>query len=342
MKIIAIASGKGGVGKSTVSVNLALALHSIGVRVGVLDMDLYGPSIGMMLPSETKIREEDGYIIPATGLGVQHVSLSHFPMGKSASIVRAPIANQIVSEFLTNIRWNDLDILLIDCPPGTGDIQLTMMQEVQLAGAILVTTPQQVAIMDVKKAYEMFMAMKVPVLGVVENMSFYDFEGNKKYPFGKEGGEAFCKEHELTLLGQIPIDEVVASCGDRGISLIDQYPSHLSTRVFENMAYMLSQVFLKKEPLNLLYIKEVCYKDPCFMKIIWSDERRDMLKSTDLQRHCPCKRCQNNQDRDVEKEVEIQRVTAVGNYAVHIEFTKGCRFGFYPLEVLRNLGESYE
>jgi ATP-binding protein involved in chromosome partitioning len=234
---IGVAAGKGGVGKSSVTVNLALALAASGARVGILDADLYGPSIGKMLPKAKAMEEIEGWMIPAEGLGIHYISLAHFPMGQKATIVRAPIANQIISEFLHHVKWPDLDFLLIDFPPGTGDIQLTLMQQASLIGTILVTTPQEVALLDVRKAYQMFKEMQVPVLGVIENMSYFEETSNKKvYPFGQGGGRSFCLECDLKLIGEIPIDPHISNCCDQGCSLIERFPGNSSTILFEKIA----------------------------------------------------------------------------------------------------------
>lgn len=245
---IAIAAGKGGVGKSSVSVNLALSLAECGAKVGILDADLYGPSIGKMLPASKNIEELDGWIIPAEGLGLYYVSLAHFALGQQATIVRAPIANQIISEFLQHVKWPRLDFLFIDFPPGTGDIQLTIMQQASLVGAILVTTPQEVALLDVKKAYSMFKEMQVPILGIIENMSYFEDSFNKRiYPFCQGGGRAFCDQFDLKLLGEIPLDPNISACCDQGSSLLEKFPGSSGSIAFEKIAKDLQLSLLKSK-----------------------------------------------------------------------------------------------
>jgi ATP-binding protein involved in chromosome partitioning len=232
---IAIAAGKGGVGKSTVTVNLALALARQGASVGILDADLYGPSIAKMLPEDRKLVLDEAVLIPAQGLGIYYISLAHFPLGKKATIVRAPIANQIISDFLTLVQWPCLDFLLIDFPPGTGDIQLTLMQQASLSGAILVTTPQEIALLDVEKAYQMFQEMQVPILGVVENMSY--LEGSPCiYPYGSGGGKKISLRHGLRLFGEFPLDPHISRCCDRSESLWEKFPESSSARLFDQLA----------------------------------------------------------------------------------------------------------
>ncbi|MCH9630260.1 MAG: Iron-sulfur cluster carrier protein [Chlamydiia bacterium] len=263
MKIIAIAAGKGGVGKSTTAVNLALSLKESGSRCAILDADLYGPSIANMLGIEASIKEDEGSIIPAVGLGVQYVSLALFPFGKAPSIVRAPIANHIIGEFLEAVAWDNIDYLLIDFPPGTGDIQLTIMQKIKLDGAVLVSTPQLVSLLDVKKAFGMFSQMEVPVLGMIENMSYFEKEEEKHYVFGKGHIEAFCKEQQIPLLGTVPIDQSVSECCDAGISLINKYPNSSST-----LSYIKIQKNLEQELFKSLNTFDQSVGD---FKVLWKN-----------------------------------------------------------------------
>lgn len=196
-RIIAIAAGKGGVGKSTVAVNLALALRSLGQRVGIFDADIYGPSVRRMLPEESPPSQQADRLIPAICYGgVRMMSMAYFRKEKEAAVVRAPIANGIIMQFIEKISWGDLDYLLIDFPPGTGDIQLTLSQRANLMGALMVTTPQEIALMDVRKAMHMFEQVQVPILGIVENMSYYQpaVDDAPVYIFGKGGGGKACPD----------------------------------------------------------------------------------------------------------------------------------------------------
>lgn len=219
--IIAIAAGKGGVGKSSVTVNLALALKAQGYTVGIMDTDIYGPSVRKMLP-EDRLPSQKGEIIqPALCAGIKMISMAYFRKEHEATAVRAPIANGLISHFIKNVAWGELDFLLIDFPPGTGDIQLTLGQKANLTGAIMVTTPQEVALLDVKKAMYLFDQVKVPVLGIIENMSYYMAPNTEDpvYLFGKGGGERLAQETGYPFLGQIPVDPLLCSCGDKGESL---------------------------------------------------------------------------------------------------------------------------
>lgn len=224
--VIGIAAGKGGVGKSTVTVNLALALKEKGCRVGILDADLYGPSIRKMLP-EDKLPTQKGQVIqPAVCQGIKIVSISYFRKESEATAVRAPIANGLIQQFIQNVDWGELDFLLIDFPPGTGDIQITLSQKANLLGAVIVTTPQEVALLDVRKSISLFELVKVPLLGVVENMSYFKPADNCEplYPFGRGGGEKLAAEFTMPILGKLPLDPILCICGDKGESLFNRDP----------------------------------------------------------------------------------------------------------------------
>lgn len=219
--IIAIAAGKGGVGKSTVAVNLALALKLKGFSVGLMDADIYGPSIRKMLPEDRLPSQKGSTIVPSLCQGIRMISMAYFRHEGEASVVRAPIANQIVSQFINKVEWGNLDYLIIDFPPGTGDVQLTLSQQAKLTGAVMVTTPQEVAVMDVRKAINMFSQVKVPIIGVVENMSGYYHAKTDEllYLLGKGGGERLSQEAGVPFLGHIPIDPDLSNNGDLGLSI---------------------------------------------------------------------------------------------------------------------------
>lgn len=218
---IAIAAGKGGVGKSSVTTNLAIALKRAGYSVGVMDTDIYGPSIRQMLPEEQPPTQTGDIIKPAISQGIRVISMAYFRHANEATAVRAPIANGVITQFIKNVDWGHLDFLLIDFPPGTGDIQLTLSQQANLTGAIMVTTPQEVALMDVRKAIHLFDQVNIPVIGIVENMSYYQPKNTteKVYLFGKGGGERLAAEIGAPFLGGIPLDPEICQSGDEGRSL---------------------------------------------------------------------------------------------------------------------------
>ena len=224
--IIAIASGKGGVGKSTVTANVATTLANMGFKVGVLDTDVYGPSIPIMFDTQMErpraIRKgEKTMIIPIESYGVKNMSIGYFAQPGQAVIWRGSMANSAINQMVFDTDWGDLDFLLIDLPPGTGDIQLSVMQTMPVTGAVVVTTPQNVAIADVKKSVDMFKnpTINVPVLGIVENMSYFipeECPENKYYIFGKDGGKFLAKDLDVAFLGEIPLVQSIREAGDNG------------------------------------------------------------------------------------------------------------------------------
>ncbi|MBC8126740.1 MAG: Mrp/NBP35 family ATP-binding protein [Gloeobacteraceae cyanobacterium ES-bin-144] len=218
-KIIAVASGKGGVGKSTVAANLAIALAATGARVGLCDCDLYGPSIAQMFGTrERPMANDQDEIIPLKAHGIQLMSMGFLLEDSSPVIVRGPMATRYTQQFLRQCAWDNLDYLILDLPPGTGDIQLTIVQTVSVDGVIIVTTPQEVALIDARKAISMFAKVNVPIMGVIENMAWFECDAGKKYfLFGNGGGVREAKNLKVPLLGQIPIDIATREGGDSGL-----------------------------------------------------------------------------------------------------------------------------
>jgi ATP-binding protein involved in chromosome partitioning len=223
--VIAVASGKGGVGKSTVAANLAVALEQTKARVGLCDCDIYGPSISLMFGTrERPMATEENKIVPIEQYGLKLMSMGFLLDDASPAILRGPMVTRYTQQFLRQVEWGELDYLVLDLPPGTGDIQLTIVQTVALAGAIIVTTPQEVALIDARKAATMFEKVNVPVLGLIENMSYFVCPGDgKRYDiFGSGGGEREAKRLRVPLLGQIPIDIATRESGDRGMPIVGQ------------------------------------------------------------------------------------------------------------------------
>jgi len=229
-KIIAVASGKGGVGKSTVAANLAIALSKTGARVGLCDCDLYGPSVAMMFGTNEKpMANEQDEIIPIEAHGLQLMSMGFLLEDRSPVIVRGPMATRYTQQFLRQVAWDNLDYLILDLPPGTGDIQLTIVQTVSVDGTIIVTTPQEVALIDARKAVSMFAKVNVPILGLIENMAWFDCDhGQRYFLFGEGGGVREAAALNVPLLGQIPIDPETGKRGDQGIPIAlvpaDEHP----------------------------------------------------------------------------------------------------------------------
>jgi ATP-binding protein involved in chromosome partitioning len=229
--IIAVVSGKGGVGKSTVAANFALALARGGASVGLMDADIYGPSIPIMFgvrgerPMMTAGPDGKGMIVPLEKFGIKLMSIGLLVDEKSAVVWRGPMASSAIRQFVTDVVWDELDYLVIDMPPGTGDIHLTLMQLVPVTGVIVVTTPQDVALADAKKGIAMFgqAQLKVPVIGLVENMSYFtpaELPDHKYYIFGRDGGKRLAEEYEIPFLGQIPLVQSIREGGDAGIPIM--------------------------------------------------------------------------------------------------------------------------
>jgi ATP-binding protein involved in chromosome partitioning len=243
--VIAIASGKGGVGKSTVAANLAIALQQSGAHVGLCDCDLYGPSIGLMFGSnERPMATEENRILPIERHGLRLMSMGFLLDDASPAILRGPMVTKYTQQFLRQVEWGELDYLVLDLPPGTGDIQLTIVQTVALAGAVIVTTPQEVALIDARKASTMFQKVNVPVLGLVENISYFlsPSDGKRYDIFGNGGGEREAARLKVPLLGQVPIDIPTREGGDRGVPITLQDPENAVAQEFRKIAQQLRSV----------------------------------------------------------------------------------------------------
>src|SRR2546423_870986 len=237
--VIAIASGKGGVGKSTVAANLAVALEQMKARVGLCDCDIYGPSISLMFGSrERPTATDENKIIPIEQYNLKLMSMGFLLDDASPAILRGPMVTRYTQQFLRQVDWGELDFLVLDLPPGTGDIQLTIVQTVALSGAVIVTTPQEVALIDARKAATMFEKVNVPVLGIVENMAYFisPADGTKHEIFGVGGGEREAKRLRVPLLGQIPIDIATREAGDRGRPIVAEDPKSPVTKEFTKIA----------------------------------------------------------------------------------------------------------
>src|SRR5256885_8072741 len=237
--VIAVASGKGGVGKSTVAANIAIALEQTKARIGLCDCDIYGPSISLMFGTrERPTATEENKIVPIEQYNLKLMSMGFLLDDASPAILRGPMVTRYTQQFLRQVDWGELDFLVLDMPPGTGDIQLTIVQTVALSGAIIVTTPQEVALIDARKAATMFEKVNVPVLGLVENMSYFlSPSDNKRYDiFGSGGGEREAKRLRVPLLGQVPIDIATREGGDRGIPIVSEDPKSPVTAEFKRIA----------------------------------------------------------------------------------------------------------
>jgi ATP-binding protein involved in chromosome partitioning len=244
--IIAVVSGKGGVGKSTVSANLALALSQGGAKVGLMDADIYGPSVPIMFgvrgerPLMMDVGNDKGMIVPLEKYGIKLRSIGLLVDEKNAVVWRGPMASSAIRQFVTDVYWGELDYLVVDMPPGTGDIHLTLVQTVPVTGVVIVTTPQDVALADAKKGIAMFgqAQVNVPIIGLVENMSYFtpaELPNNKYYIFGREGGKRLAEEYDLPFLGQIPLVQSIREGGDKGLPIMASN-DEISKKAFEEFA----------------------------------------------------------------------------------------------------------
>lgn len=265
--IIAVVSGKGGVGKSTIAANLALALAEGGASVGLMDADIYGPSVPIMfgLRGERPLMKSNGdkgIIIPMEKFGIKLMSIGLLVDEKQAVVWRGPMASSALRQFITDVEWGELDYLVIDMPPGTGDIHLTLVQTVPVTGVVVVTTPQPVALADAKKAIAMFgqAQIKVPIIGIVENMSWFtpaELPDNKYYIFGKEGGKKMAEEFDIPLLGQIPLVQSIREGGDTGVPLMvsdDATTQKAFWSIAGNAARSVSMRNAKMDPTKIVEI----------------------------------------------------------------------------------------
>ncbi|MEC4670218.1 MAG: Mrp/NBP35 family ATP-binding protein, partial [Nitrospirota bacterium] len=236
--VVAVSSGKGGVGKSTVAVNLAVALAASGAKVGLLDADIYGPNVPMMLGVNKQPEQKEGKIIPAESHGVKVISMGFFVAEDTAVVWRGPMIHSAIQQFLRDVIWGELDHLLVDLPPGTGDAQLTLAQLVPLCGAVTVTTPQEVALHDVRKGMMMFQKVNVPLLGLIENMSYFvcGHCGERTEIFSHGGGERAAEKLGIPFLGHIPIDPAIRAGGDIGMPIVVADPASPQAKAFREIA----------------------------------------------------------------------------------------------------------
>jgi ATP-binding protein involved in chromosome partitioning len=237
-QVIAVASGKGGVGKSTVTANLACALAARGARVGLMDADIYGPSTPKMMGIQQEPFVSDKKIVPVVNHGVRMISMGFLVEEEAAMVWRGPMLQGAIRQFVTDVKWGQLDYLLVDLPPGTGDVQMTLSQTVPISGAVVVTTPQTIALLDARRGVTMFNKLNVPVLGLVENMSQYICPacGHTEAIFGVDGGKTYAEEIDIPFLGAIPIEPGIRQAGDEGTPIVVAEPDSRSGAAFAELA----------------------------------------------------------------------------------------------------------
>lgn len=347
--IIAVASGKGGVGKSSVSINLALALKNKGYSVGLLDADIYGPSQSAMTGTESvELKYDQGALQPVDKDGLKFISMGVVASGKAPVVWRAPMAMKMISQFL-NVAWGELDYLIIDLPPGTGDVQITLSQQAHLSGAVIVSTPQQVALDITRKGLSMFQQVKVPILGIIENMSGYSCPHCNEVSnvFKKGGGEKMAEELGVPFLGCIPLDPVMMEACDDGDSLFSKYADSGAAKAFlsitENVETNLKKITEKE---NQVGPKNIDVDDLGNLKIIWHDRDDTVHSPYDLRLSCACASCIDEntgkkvlQVDKVPLDIKIDGVRPVGRYGLSIHFSDGHNTGIYKFDTLRQISE---
>ena len=242
---IAISSAKGGVGKSTFAVNFALALKSLNYKVGILDADIYGPSLPKMMSINEKPKSEEGKkLIPIEQYGIQCMSIGFLVDEETPMIWRGPMVTSAIKTFAQKVLWDNLDFIVVDMPPGTGDTQLTFAQEINLDGVIIISTPQEIALQDVKRGIRMFDKLKVKIIGLIDNMSYFTGDDGKKYAiFGEGGVRKTAEEFQKEFLGEIPINPEVGSLGDLGKPIVESKPEHEISKIYLNIASKIKKIF---------------------------------------------------------------------------------------------------
>jgi ATP-binding protein involved in chromosome partitioning len=376
--VIAVGSGKGGVGKSTVSVNLALALQQVGGRVGLVDADVLGPSIpGMLgLPvNQPPMTTANQTILPAERYGVRTMSMGMLTGDDSPAILRGPMVNKYLNMFIGNVEWGTLDYLVIDLPPGTGDTQLTLAQNVPLSGAIIVTTPQDVSLKIARRGLRMFEKVQVPILGIVENMSTFTCPhcGKDTDVFRRGGGERMSKELGVPFLGSIPLDADVVTCGDAGLPIVLEKPKSVAAQAYFAIATALDRQ-LQGRPATTLrpfswewsstdlgpgWAEAAIHKsgqsttaiglrrtNPRTLSVLWEDGRQGQFDVRDLRLACPCALCVEEMSgrplldpSKVRPDVAPVTLTSVGSYGITIKWNDGHSTGIYSFESLRTQAE---
>jgi ATP-binding protein involved in chromosome partitioning len=376
--LIAVGSGKGGVGKSTVSVNLALALQQIGRRIGLVDADIYGPSIPSMLGLATGQRPAmtaDRRIIPADCHGLKAISMGMLTGDDTPAILRGPMVGKYLQAFIGSVQWEDLDYLILDLPPGTGDTQLTLAQSYPLSGAIIVTTPQDVSLKVARRGLRMFETVHVPILGIIENMSTFTCPhcGKGTDIFRRGGGERMSRQLGVPFLGAIPLDADIVTGGDEGHPIVLEKPNSAAARAYLAIATEL-EGRLQGLPTTALqpftwtwetgegepaWVESVVRpsgsrtsaigfrrRDARTLSVLWEDGRRSDFDVRDLRLACPCALCVEEMGgrplldpRSVRPDVAPRTITSRGNYAITISWDDGHSTGIYSFEHLRALGE---
>ncbi len=346
--IVAVASGKGGVGKSTSAVNLAVALSRTGARVGLLDGDLYGPSSHTILGAEAQLLgDKDGRILPISKYDIKIVSMGLLRDSGAPVVWRGPIASRVIQQFLGGVEWGELDYLLIDLPPGTGDIQLTLAQSAPLSGAVIVTTPQPVATNVAQKGLRMFQQVEVPILGVLENMSGFvcGHCGEVTDVFQKDGGRRMAEEIGVPLLAQIPLSAELAAASDEGVPVAYKAPDSIAANAFATAAREIARQLAIREKGGEAGPQSITPdENAAELAITWADGAVDRLPYTVLRGNCPCAECVDEMtgkrqfdETKVKADINLLSFHPVGNYAILIKWSDGHETGIFSWPYLREL-----
>jgi len=368
-RMIAISSGKGGVGKSTVTANIAVAMADAGLSVGVVDADLYGPSIPRMLgvaagkPAMSPAQK----IVPAEACGVKVMSMAMLTDDDAPAILRGPMVTKYLQMFVRQVDWGALDVLLLDLPPGTGDVQLTLAQAFPLSGAVVVSTPQDVSLKIARRGLRMMEQVNVPILGVIENMSGFTCPGcgAVTHIFHKGGGEAIAHELGVDFLGAVPLDPTVVDCGDEGRPLVRAAPDSPAANAYRRIATALAGTDADAAGIATPFAWSLADgsgkparvaaqnggsadrlaaldHDGGALILRWADGAEQRLADRDLRLACQCAKCRDEMTsarlldpRSVPLDLAVTRVWSVGNYALGMAFSDGHDTGIYTFKALR-------
>ena len=369
-RMIAISSGKGGVGKSTVTANIAVALADAGLSVGVVDADIYGPSIPGMLgiPATKPAMSPDQKVIPAKAHGVKVISMGMLSSDDAPAILRGPMVTKYLQMFVRQVDWGALDVLLLDLPPGTGDIQLTLAQAFPLSGAVVVSTPQDVSLKIARRGLRMMEQVNVPVLGVIENMSGFTCPscGTVTHIFHQGGGAAIAQELGVDFLGKVPLDPSIVDCGDAGRPLMRDAPDSPAAAAYRQIAATLADGGAQAGGIATPFawtlaegkgkpgataatggpaerLAAIDHAEGALV-LRWCDGAEQRLPDRDLRIACQCAQCREEMSgkrlldpETVPLDIAVTRVWSVGNYALGIAFSDGHDTGIYTFKALRAL-----
>lgn len=349
-QIIAVASGKGGVGKSTVAVNLAFACAQAGARIGILDIDVYGPSVPAMLGlrDHSLAGSQQGVLEPVVAHGLKVMSMGFLTTEETPLVWRGPIASQLVQQFLGTVAWGELDYLFVDLPPGTGDIQLTLTQAVPLSGAIIVTTPQDVAHTIAEKGLRMFQQVKVPILGIVENMAYYHCpECSHNDPIFREGGgTAAAQKLGISLLARIPLNSSIAAAMDAGKPIAEGEIGDVF-KALAGEAMARASATALGEALNPAAPQELAVAASGAVQVKWRDGAEQVIPAHTLRSECPCASCVDEfsgekllQPEQISTDIVVASTANIGRYAVRFDFSDGHNTGIYEFARLRAIADN--